>query len=123
MKELYSKFLSMFRYIPYIIDENQRYNAFSVVFLSCLRRGLSMTISRRWKKQCEKQNSVMTRIKINKKVYQIGGLKDKITLIQEIRIINFTKIPGIITKGIKAVTIKVLNPKIPQQKRENPHYF
>ena len=49
----------------------------------------------------------MTKIKIKEKVYQIGGTKDKINLIQDIRIINFTKLHRIITKGIKEVTIKI----------------
>ena len=51
----------------------------------------------------------MTGIKTKEKAYQFRNLIDEITLIQEIRIINFTKIMGIIIKGIKAMTIKVLN--------------
>ena len=61
----------------------------------------------------------MTIIKIKEKVYQIGGLKYNITFIQERRIIISIKIQGIIAKGIKAVTIKVLKNRIPQQKKEN----
>ena len=60
----------------------------------------------------------MTKIKTKEKVYQIGKLKDKITSIQERRIIIFTKIMGIIIKGIKAVSIKFLNHKTLQQKKE-----
>ena len=61
----------------------------------------------------------MTKIKIKEKVYQIGRLKDEITLIQERKIINSTQIQGIIIKGIKEVTIKILNHRILQQKKEN----
>ena len=56
----------------------------------------------------------MTKIKIKEKVYQIGRLKDEITLIQERKIINSTQIQGIIIKGIKEVTIKNLNYRILQ---------
>ena len=61
----------------------------------------------------------MIRIKIKEKVHQIEKVKDDITLIQERRIINFTKILGIITKGIKEVTVKILNHRTLQQKRES----
>ena len=61
----------------------------------------------------------MTRIKIKEKVYQFGRLKGEITFIQGRRIINSIKIQGIITRGIKVVTIKTLTHKILQQKKEN----
>ena len=61
----------------------------------------------------------MTIIKIKEKVYQIGGLKDNINFIQERRIIISIKIQGIITKCINAVTIRILNHIILQQKKEN----
>ena len=61
----------------------------------------------------------MTKIKTKEKVYQIGKLKDGITLIQERRKINFTKLLGIITNGIKEVDIKILCLRTLQQKEEN----
>ena len=78
-----------------------------------------MPIQRWYEKQCEKQISVITRIKIKKKVYQFGGLKDKINSIKKRRIINSIEIYGIITKCIKEVTIQILKHKILQQNKEN----
>ena len=43
------------------------------------------------------------------KMNQFGRQKDEITLIQERKIINSTKTQGLIIKGIKAITTKILN--------------
>ena len=52
-------------------------------------------------------------------MYLTKQKKDMTTLIKEIRILSFTKILGITTKGIEAIIIKVLNHKTLQQKKEN----
>ena len=52
-------------------------------------------------------------------MYLTKRLKYVTTLIKEIRILSFTKILGITTRGIKEIIINVLNHKTLQQKKKN----
>ena len=74
MKELSNKFLSLLRYVSYIIDEKPRIQR----FLNCLPTSFKDRIEfdnpKHWRKLSERLISVMRRAR-KEKVYLIGRLK------------------------------------------------
>ena len=108
MKELSIKFQTLLCYVPYIIDEKQKIQCFLICLPIMFKERIEYNNPTTLEEAMRKANFCYNKNKKKQKVHQIGKLKYEITLIQERRLINLSKIWGIVTKGIKEVTIKVL---------------
>ena len=107
MKELCSKFLSLLRYVSYIIDEKPKILCF-LSFLSLMFKDrIEYDHLKTLEEAIRKRTSVIFRIRIKEKIYLTRKLKDMTTLIKERGILSVTKILGITTKGIKKIIIKI----------------
>ena len=94
MKELRSKFLSLLRYVPYIIDENPKIQR----FLSCLplvsKIGLSLIIRKLWRKLSKRLISVMNRVR-REKVYLNRRIRRQVTLTRKEEGLSQIRVLGI----------------------------
>ena len=66
MKDLNSKFLSLLRYVPYLVDENLKCNGFSAVCHITSRTESSIITRRIWRKPCGRLISVLNRTRRKK---------------------------------------------------------
>ena len=105
MKELISKFLSLLRYVPYIIDENpkiQRFlSCFPISFKDIIEFDNPKTLNRQW----EKITFVTNKVKIRENAYLIGKIKEQVTLSREGNVLSLIKALEIISEisvGLKA---------------------
>ena len=107
MKELSSKFLILLHYVPYIIDEKQKFDVFLAIFLLCLKRESNMIIQKLSRRLWEKKISVMTNIKTKEKVYVIGKIKNMKVFDRKRKAKFFIKIQEIIIEVTNEVILKI----------------
>ena len=91
MKELCSKFFILLCYEPYIIDEKPKIQHFLSCFPIMFKEQIEYDNPKMLEEAMRNTNLCYDQNKIREKVYQLGRIKGKITLIQEINIINSTK--------------------------------
>ena len=102
----------LLRCVPYIIDEKSKIQQFLNCFPFMFKEQIEYDNPKMLEEAMRKETSVTTKTKIEGKLYQLGSVKRKITLIQERNIINSTKTQGITIRGIKEITKKNLSHKI-----------
>jgi len=124
MKELCSKFLSLLRYVPYLIDEKPKVQR----FLSCLPLTFKDRIEYDNPKTLEeamrRQNSVMNKARIRGIMHLTGRLKEEVT--KNIKTLKTTGIlgvtPEISLKPIsRMLTLKETHSRIQSKEKKGNH--
>ena len=82
MKELCSKFLSLLRYVPYIIDENPKIQHFLSCFPIMFKEQIEYDNPKMLEEVMRKEKLCYDQNKNKGKMYQLGIIKGKIILIQ-----------------------------------------